>query len=598
MKNKFSVINNIQYILKNVSEWDRGILSFFALYVLAHAFVPLINVLIPRYIINLVMQKSEWGNIFKLLVILFGIVTVLELLKEYVVSIHDSKITYVRFKYLAKFYKRVMLIEFERLESPEVLDGIEQSCTFTGSSQKGLALYIKKCLETVIDFIFILVALGLLVSVRNWLLVIFAACGIAHFLVHKGQYQYELSKEPELNGIQRKIQYYETLFAKDSNGKDIRLFDMKGWLLGEMNESIHRYSKVIKQIMRRDGFTNFVDAILLCVREAIIYGYLISEVITGRMLIGDFAFFLLLMMQFTNSVIRCSNNCAALSEENKKMTRFRVFIEGSTTEEEKMQVLPENFELRFENVCFKYPGATENTLNNINISIKKGEKVGLVGENGSGKTTLIKLICGFYKPTSGCIYLNGVPIQNIDKKSLQACISAVFQDVNVLDFSIRENVAMKSKGFLDERICDKALDHAGLFEKVSSFENQGDTFIGKSIDENGIYLSGGEAQKLVIARGDYRQANFLMMDEPTSSLDPLAEKEIYEAYNGISDNSASIYISHRLSSTRFCDKIIVLKKGCVREQGTHKELIQLGGIYAEMFRIQSQYYGGRSNEET
>ena len=593
MKNKFGIINNLIYIIDNIRRWDGKIVAFFGIYIFTIGFSPIINILFSKVIINQVAQKSGWNLIVQTILLISGLLLLVELLKEYALTVFDSKITYIRFKFLAKFYKRVMQIDYDKLELPDTLDKVEQLCFFMGSTQKGMAVYLRECLECAADILFMTVFIAFLISLKKWVILVIVLCGMMSFLIHRKQYFFEYSKELEFAGIRRKQQYYEHVFSKDSYGKDIRVFGMKNWLTGLMKQNVNRYSVVVNQIIRKNCLANSFNTVFLCIREAIVYGYLIYEVLAGHILVGDFAFYLLLMMQYASTIIRFAGNCAEISCEDKKLLLFRQFLDTKEADESGKADKVNDFHLIFENVSFKYPGTDKEVLKNISFEIQKGERIGIVGENGSGKTTLIKLICGFYKPVSGRILINGVPIQDIKKDALNAYISAVFQDINILDFTIEENVAMKSERNVDNERCDRALEHSELIKKVSDLKNGKKTFIGKSIDEEGIYLSGGESQRIVISRGDYKDASLIMMDEPTSALDPIAEKEMYERYNNMTSGGTSIYISHRLSSTKFCDKIIVLKDGCICELGTHDELMNINGVYAELYKIQSQYYGGK-----
>ena len=232
----------------------------------------------------------------------------------------------------------------------------------------------------------------------------------------------------------------------------------------------------------------------------------------------------------------------------------------------------------------------KNNINNISFKISKGEKVALVGNNGAGKTTLIKLICGFYHPTKGEILINGINIKNIDRDCLIKLVAPVFQDTNHYAVSIRENIAMESADAIDENKIINAIKLVGLEEKINILENGLDTVITRDMDENGVELSGGENQKLAIARAIYKDAPLIILDEPTSALDPLAEYNLYMNLNSIINNHTAIFISHRLSSTRFCDRILFLKDGELIEMGTHNQLMNSDSEYKKLFDMQAEYY--------
>jgi ABC-type multidrug transport system fused ATPase/permease subunit len=230
--------------------------------------------------------------------------------------------------------------------------------------------------------------------------------------------------------------------------------------------------------------------------------------------------------------------------------------------------------------------------------MKEGDKFALVGINGAGKTTIVKLMCGFYQPTEGRILINGIDTRelNIDKYFEQ--IAVVFQDAFTMSFSIAENISGLNSDTIDRDKIKNVLQKAGLMEKISKLEKGIDTYLNKDMDENGIQLSGGEVQKLMLARALYKEAKLLILDEPTAALDAIAESEMYEKYQSLLKGKTSLFISHRLASTRFCNHILFLENGKIKEEGTHDELLTLDRSYAEMFKVQSQYYkdGGDNNE--
>jgi len=253
---------------------------------------------------------------------------------------------------------------------------------------------------------------------------------------------------------------------------------------------------------------------------------------------------------------------------------------------------PENtdsVEIVFDNVTFRYPGTDVDIYKDFSFTIKKGERLAIVGVNGAGKSTLVKLICGLYEPNEGHIYVNGIDIRDWKKKNLYDLYSTVFQDFNILAFTLRENVTCNSSEQDDARVTE-ALERVGLGKKLNSLSKGLDQMMLKVIDEEGTDFSGGERQKLAIARALYKNSPMVIMDEPTAALDALAEAEIYENFSELVEGKTAIYISHRLASTIFCDKIALFDKDGVKEYGTHEELMAKKGMYYDMFVVQGKYY--------
>jgi ATP-binding cassette subfamily B protein len=246
--------------------------------------------------------------------------------------------------------------------------------------------------------------------------------------------------------------------------------------------------------------------------------------------------------------------------------------------------------LELRNVSFRYPGASEDTLKNINLKIHAGEKLAIVGVNGAGKTTIVKLLCGLYDPTDGEVLLDGCDIREFNRKQYYELFTAVFQEFSILPISIAENVAQAYSDDLDKTRLIKCLELADISEKVNSLSDNVNSLLNKQVNDEAVELSGGETQRLMLARALYKDAPILILDEPTAALDPIAESRLYNRYSELSAGKTSIYISHRLASTRFCDRVLLIDDGIIAETGTHNELLKTKGKYAELFEIQSKYY--------
>ena len=242
-----------------------------------------------------------------------------------------------------------------------------------------------------------------------------------------------------------------------------------------------------------------------------------------------------------------------------------------------------------DNVSFRYPGTEKDILHNINLTIPAGERLAIVGLNGAGKTTLVSLLCGLLDPTEGRVLLNGKDICIFDRQAYYRLFSTVFQNFSLLKISLAEEISLQMEHTDRERV-QLCLEKAGLLEKVCELPKGMDTHTNRDIWEDGVQLSGGQIQRLLLARALYRDAPILLLDEPTAALDPLAENELYLKYDEMTAGKTSLFISHRLASTRFCDRVLFLKNGSIAEEGTHETLMKAGGEYAALFEVQSQYY--------
>ena len=344
---------------------------------------------------------------------------------------------------------------------------------------------------------------------------------------------------------------------------------------------------------------NCVNAVLCFLRDSCAYVFLILRIVQGRMAVSDFVWYMAI-------VASCQQACASFLEQgellgklNQDYSRLRSFLDGwnhtffkGTYQDVKSKAV----EIEFRHVTFQYPESSRPCLEDLNFRIRAGEKIALVGLNGAGKTTLVKLLCGLYRPTSGEILVDGRNVLEYDRECYYQMISAVFQNTSLLPLSIAQNICAAPEKERNLTKLRKCLALAGIREKVDSLPQMENTSLGKGIIENAADLSGGERQKLWMARALYKEAPILILDEPTAALDPLAEQEIYEKYMEMAQGKTSLFISHRLSSTRFCDRIFFLEKGRITQQGSHQKLLETGGAYARLFQIQSKYYTGQEKE--
>ena len=313
--------------------------------------------------------------------------------------------------------------------------------------------------------------------------------------------------------------------------------------------------------------------------------------VRGGITIGQLSVFLSYANQYTKPFNEISGVVTEL--QNALACAARVFelldAGDQVPEVENASVLQPDGHVQLENVSFRYPGAEADTLHGIDLTVHPGERLAVVGLNGAGKTTLVKLLCGFYDPTEGRVLLNGEDIREFNRQEYYTLFTAVFQKFSVLEATLEENVAQTREG-IDEARVRECLEKAGLTERVAALPDDLKTHIGREVFEDGVLLSGGEMQRLMLARALYKNAPILLLDEPTAALDPIAENDIYQKYAAMTVGRTSVFISHRLASTRFCDRILLIDGGVIAEQGSHEELLARGGKYAGLFEVQSKYY--------
>ena len=376
------------------------------------------------------------------------------------------------------------------------------------------------------------------------------------------------------------------------SGKDVRIYDESSLVLGKYNESskiYHRkWIKCCWKIILKNGeniLTTFLINILL-------YGFTVARAVSGAMTVGEIVGFVMYFNQINQGITNISDHFSQMFIAAPFCKKVFDFLE--IPDEKYKGTLPtekrddNEYEFEFSHVYFKYPGTENYVLKDINLKWKIGEKMALVGRNGCGKSTLVKLLCRLYDPTEGIITLNGIDIKKYKYEDYKALFSVVFQDSKIFSFSMAENVAADTE-YDSEQVTDCVI-RAGLGERLKTMENGIETIMYKDFDENGVEISGGEMQKLCLARAVYKGAPFIVLDEPTAALDPVSEYDIYTKFNGIVGTRTAIYISHRLSSCRFCDEITVMNNGEIVERGSHETLLAQDGYYANLWNAQAEYY--------
>lgn len=403
-----------------------------------------------------------------------------------------------------------------------------------------------------------------------------------------------LEYQPILVRFSRRFTYLYNTMISFEHGKDIRINKASDWLEKKYEKETNDYMEKYVENQKKNFWVEFLKAIIDFFQTLIVYGYCAYSVMIGNITLGSFTMFLGAITAFTYSLTSFTDKCVQLKyfshyvDEYRKYTKETIPTNAEKETVDISEIDTEMHEIEFVNVSFKYPNTNRYVLKNVNIVIRSGERLSIVGYNGSGKSTFIKLICRLYYPTEGKILYNGIDISTIKKDQYREQISVVFQDFKLFSMSLRENVILNRTE--DETRLYEAIEKSGLLNKVSTLKKGINTLIYRDFDYDGLEFSGGEGQKLDCARAYYKDAPVVILDEPTASLDPIAESQLYERFNSIIGKKTAIYISHRLASVKFCDVIAVFVDGEIIEYGTHKELLALSGVYSDMFKKQAEHY--------
>jgi len=386
---------------------------------------------------------------------------------------------------------------------------------------------------------------------------------------------------------------YEDYVNAYSTGMEVRMYDMSEQLAESMNDINVHFNKNYIKAAWKQIVIKLPEVLLSHGLKYGMYAFLIYAAISGTISIGSVAKYVSGMMLFVGAVSELVRSIQSTAFNNQYLKHYFSYFDipndmyqGTLTVEKRDD---NEYYVEFKDVSFKYPNTESYALRHVNLKFKVGEKLAVVGKNGSGKTTFIKLLCRLYDPTEGQILLNGVDIRKYDYEEYMSIFSVVFQDFRLFDFTLGQNVAA-AKHYNKEKVAD-CLKKAGFEERLESMTEGMETFLHKGYSKDGVEISGGEAQKIALARALYKDAPFMVLDEPTAALDPVSEYEVYSKFNEIAGDKTAIYISHRLASCRFCDNILVFDNGCVVQHGNHETLLaDAKGIYQELWNAQAKYY--------
>lgn len=441
-----------------------------------------------------------------------------------------------------------------------------------------------------------LFGIGIVVfSLSPVILAVIAVAAAAQYLTERRRQRISYEYNEGRIRASRTNGYYMSLTDDIQAGKEVRMNDLEDWIFGmaekSWREDLYKTDREFTERMSRSGG---IGAAVSALQDIAIYLILSLQVIYSSMTVGDFSMYLTAAGAFSSCIMGISSNWMNLVFQTSwYLDDYRRCLDYGENERKNSGYrhidIPKNVEIEFCDVSFKYPKTDRMILEHVNITVRQGETLSIVGVNGAGKTTFVRLLCRFYEPTAGEIFVNGIPAKDIALEDYYKLIGVVFQDFSLFSFTVAENIAMDTEP--DTEKLDDAIVKCGLTERIKTLPRGVDTYIYKEFDPDGIELSGGEGQKVAIARAVYRDAPIIIFDEPTSALDPIAEYNIYRNFHELANGKTAIYISHRLSSTRFTDKIAVFANGTVSEYGTHDELMQTDdGIYRKMFSMQAKYY--------
>lgn len=593
---KYSVISNICYALCNIWKWDKAFYLFFIPSIPLAVLLPLATTYFPKVLIDSVESQQSIQVVITIIGVYFGALLIVKLFNDLCKSKLHMRQYNLSCLYQHAISEKHMRTDYANTDNPEAITKYQHAMSDACSGQCAPEFIWQSLLGLFISLFGIFTYGFVIAIVSPWILMFLFLSAFITYLVSRWQRNYIEKNKDHWVTVDRKIGYLQSFSERFDHAKDIRIYGMFDWLSDMLTGFQKERFGWTKKVSARTLGGTCINALLMLIQNGVAYAILIVMVFNNEVGAGDFVFYFGAITGFSAWLNGIGNMVNDITHKSIKIGYYRDYFDieekynhGEGCPMPTEQELPVDIELN--NVSFKYASADGEiyALKNVNLKIDKGEKLAIVGANGAGKTTLVKLMCGFYYPSEGEIKLNGHAIADYNIEDYYSLFSAVFQDIYLLPVTIAEFVSSSEKEIDRDRVMD-VIRQAGLADKINSLPNGIDSRLMKGVFDDSIEMSGGEKQKLMLARALYKDAPVIVLDEPTAALDPIAENELYLKYNELTANKTSVYISHRLASTRFCDRIVYLENGEIVESGSHDELMKLGGKYAHMFELQSHYY--------
>lgn len=592
MKHSFS--SNIKFLIKNWFKKD----SFGTILVFLSAIVTIIIPLFDAYILKTItaaiIEGLDAEQFILSLISLFIFYILLKILNTWMDTRNDFFQTKVSMLYGVDLISALMdkdLLDFKTAEQKSLFER-SKSFAFEGEQADGAwsAIRLSKLITSFLGFFAYAIIFSFL-SYKLVIIILISALITAYFQDRLMLYGDAITDEMAQEESRHYYMYKVSL--GDGAQKEIRLNNALTWLVYHLDKISKAYYTLLRGWTKKANTVSLVEGIFGFIRDLFTYVLLTKSVLNGDISAANFIFYLSLVVGFSEWLNNFSGHIRSLRRISLVCDKYRTFVQDKADLNSEKIILKSIDEIKLEDVSFAYDEDNE-ILKNINLTIKKGESIAIVGENGAGKTTLIKLITKLFDASSGRILINGIDIDLYDKKSIYKRISALFQDYFLMPTTLINNLDDKQQ---DRVQAEKFIDEMGLSNRVTSLENGLDTEL-INIEDNKVEgFSGGETQKLLFIKSLMKDSDLLILDEPTSALDPIAEEKLYLKYKDFTKEKMAIFISHRITSTRFCDRIIYLDDKSIAEVGTYDELMNLGGKYKAMFDMQAKYYKENENEE-
>ena len=591
-KKKYPMWASIRYMLSMAWQHGRGVLAMCIILAFLQVGLNLAQLLVAPEILKRVEQVAPLGELMGTIGLFTVMIFLLAALIQYIQGFVIYSRVHVRTKIIREINRKSFLTSYSNCDDLVMKKLMGAASNETGSNRESTEYIWTTLTELLVNLAGFVIYLAMLSDVSGILIVVTILTCILSFLSNRRVLQWEIEHSQESGSYWKQYQYLSIKTESIDAAKDIRIFGFGQWIQKLYAGVIDLHRGFVEKRESRRIIGQLLSVVLTFLRNGVAYAYLLTMTLNEGLSASQFLLYFSAITGFTAWVTGIMDQFTTLYRQTQGIGIVLEYLDyPEPFRFEGGRSLPDTAEceLRLENVTFRYPGSEKNLFEHLNLTIRPGEKLAVVGLNGAGKTTLVKLLCGFYDPDEGRVTLNGIDIREFNRREYYGLLCAVYQDFSVLDVTVAENVAQKVEDIDTDRVW-KCLAQAGLEGFVRQLPNGLDTHVGRDVYLDGVLFSGGQTQRLMLARALYKGGPILVLDEPTAALDPIAESEIYQKYNNMTQGKTSLFISHRLASTRFCDRIIFLADGRIAEEGTHWELLEQGGQYAKLYEVQSRYY--------
>ena len=599
-RTRYSVVKNACYCIKSTAEFYPLLLIWCVLAVLVSVVLPVITTYLPKAVLEKITLKASFSELMSVVLLFMGAIAILTAAKKfftwYIFAQKMAMCTY----YLGKVASKGLTTDYQNQENSIFRKLQTEAFSCCNGTQAPLAMIYFNLIELFTSVLGLAVFWTIL-SRLHWMMVVFliAATAVSYFLNRKITRWMDENSQERIS-CQQKFNYISSSSGELRSAKDIRLYHMVQWFSDIYKENMGNLEGWYKRLTNKLFGISICDSGLALLREAAAYLYLLYLVWNDRITAADFVLYFGIIAGFSSWLNSIFSKLTELNQWNLKINYYRSYIEypESCRRENGVKIPPVQIpkEIELKNVSYQYEGSGKYALQHINLKITPGEHLAVVGLNGAGKTTLVKLLCGLIDPTEGQVLYDGVDVREYNRPEFYGLFSAVFQQFSILPVTIEEIVAETPSENLEPAKVESCLKTAGLWDKIGRLPQGLKSQFGKTIYDEGVEFSGGEIQKLLLARALYKSSPVLLLDEPTAALDPIAESNMYQNYSQISKGRTAVFISHRLASTSFCDRVILIDSGTIYEEGTHDSLLALKGKYYDLFEIQAKYYREKVRE--